>query len=296
MNTESLKTFLLLANNKNFTKTAQALFVAQSTVSGRIRELETLIGKPLFYRTKQTVSLTPVGSAFQIYARQIMDIEDRALSSLNMIGQFSGFLHITAPYNLFDSYVSDLVEQFMADNPDIAVKVTLAHSEEIIPLLQQPKCDLAFLYSTFHNPSYIQQPFMDDPIVLATSAKNTKYASGITVEQIAELPFVYSQLWSANYDWILPEHRSYPFSINIISKQIPYIKASSSYAFFPRKIIERELIEGSLVEIPILDINLPVKPSYVVYKNEFKNNPALVRFIDAVRLFTNAFPRNCSSK
>ena len=58
MDTENLKTFLVLAELKNFTQTADQCFVAQSTVTNRIMELEKEIGKVLFVRKKRGVELT----------------------------------------------------------------------------------------------------------------------------------------------------------------------------------------------------------------------------------------------
>lgn len=42
MNSENLKTFITLCKYKNFTRTAEALYVAQSTITNRIAELEKL--------------------------------------------------------------------------------------------------------------------------------------------------------------------------------------------------------------------------------------------------------------
>ena len=53
MNTENLKTFIALSKYKNFTKTAESLFVAQSTVTNRIAELEK---KRAPHRRRHTIS------------------------------------------------------------------------------------------------------------------------------------------------------------------------------------------------------------------------------------------------
>ena len=50
MNTESIKTFIMLSKMKNFTRTAERMYVAQSTVTNRICELENETGKKLFVR------------------------------------------------------------------------------------------------------------------------------------------------------------------------------------------------------------------------------------------------------
>ena len=44
MDTETLRTFVALSSYRNYTKTADALFVAQSTVTNRILELEKEVG------------------------------------------------------------------------------------------------------------------------------------------------------------------------------------------------------------------------------------------------------------
>ena len=68
MDIGSIRTFMVLAYTKNYTRTADQLFVAQSTVTNRINELEKELGFPLFKRTNRSVDLTPEGEQFMIYA------------------------------------------------------------------------------------------------------------------------------------------------------------------------------------------------------------------------------------
>ena len=58
MDIEALNTFLTLANTKNYTRTAAQLFVAQSTVTNRIHELEKELNIALFTRNNRSVELT----------------------------------------------------------------------------------------------------------------------------------------------------------------------------------------------------------------------------------------------
>ena len=53
MDTQNLRTFLILAEEKNFTRTAAHLYVAQSTVTNRIAQLELETGKQLVIRGKK---------------------------------------------------------------------------------------------------------------------------------------------------------------------------------------------------------------------------------------------------
>ena len=64
MDTESIRTFLVLARTRNYTRAADQLFVAQSTVTNRINELEKELGFMLFTRTNRSVELTVKGEQF----------------------------------------------------------------------------------------------------------------------------------------------------------------------------------------------------------------------------------------
>ena len=83
MDTQNLRTFLTLASVKNFTQTANLMFIAQSTVTNRIAELERELGKQLFIRSKKHLSLTREGLLFQDYAKRILDLEEMSLREIN---------------------------------------------------------------------------------------------------------------------------------------------------------------------------------------------------------------------
>ena len=89
MDTLSLQTFLTLAEHRNFTRTADALFIAQSTVTNRIAELEKEIGKPLFVRNKRKVTLTREGEQFLYYARKIIELSDSGIKTVNSLEKYT---------------------------------------------------------------------------------------------------------------------------------------------------------------------------------------------------------------
>ena len=78
MEYETLKTFVELAQIKNFTKAAEKLHVVQTTVSSRISVLEKELGTALFERTNKQVRLTKQGELFLPYAQRIIDLSDES--------------------------------------------------------------------------------------------------------------------------------------------------------------------------------------------------------------------------
>lgn len=96
-----LEYFLVLAEKLNFGKSAEALGIAQPTLSFQIKSLEKSLGVMLFHRTQRRVSLTPVGARLRDHAtivleniQQVMDAvdgrrSDRLTISCGPVGQFT---------------------------------------------------------------------------------------------------------------------------------------------------------------------------------------------------------------
>ena len=90
MNSEAIRTFIMLSKLKNFTRTAERLYVAQSTVTNRIAELEAETGKKLFARIRQMSAKEYTNSVYhktgveaarkkRIYTAFISEERDRPL-------------------------------------------------------------------------------------------------------------------------------------------------------------------------------------------------------------------------
>ena len=94
MDIEALKTFITLADLKNFTKTAEQHFVVQSTVTNRINELEKELGRQLFERDKKHVILTLEGEHLLSYAKRIVELQETAAEELSRMQSFTSHLSI----------------------------------------------------------------------------------------------------------------------------------------------------------------------------------------------------------
>jgi DNA-binding transcriptional LysR family regulator len=72
----TLRYFVAVAEELNFTRAAERLFVAQQAVSRDIRRLEQRLGTPLFVRSTRRVTLTPEGESLLARARELVAIHD----------------------------------------------------------------------------------------------------------------------------------------------------------------------------------------------------------------------------
>ena len=78
MELRHIRYFKAVAEEKNFTKAAEKLAIAQPPLSRQIQDLEAELGTPLFIRSPHKVTLTEEGELFLQYASQILDLVNRS--------------------------------------------------------------------------------------------------------------------------------------------------------------------------------------------------------------------------
>jgi LysR family transcriptional repressor of citA len=269
MDTTQLKTFLSLAETKNFSASAKNLTVAQSTVSKRIQELEREVGQELFIRGRSGVELTRTGKALLEYAEQIVNMEEKALLQINRTSQYSGYLILGTVYAYYDLYLSKQLRRFMTLCPEISIRVKFGHSGLILSQVGRGQIDIAFTHHPFQHPEYICKSIGEDDVVLVTDAENQVYRDGISYTRIKELPLLSSNfLYATTQSWLFPRHQQFQLELDIASCALPLLKGEKWYTFLARKLVERQLASGELREVPVLDGKIPPVQYYLVYREE----------------------------
>lgn len=88
LDVDLLKTFAVLAETGNFTRTAEEVGRTQSAVSMQVKRLEELVGKPLIARVGRTNSLTSDGQMMLDYAPPDDPVERRGDDGLHQAGNY----------------------------------------------------------------------------------------------------------------------------------------------------------------------------------------------------------------
>lgn len=272
MNTENLKTFIALSKHKNFTKTAESLFVAQSTVTNRITELEKELGKKLFERERKNVRLTEEGTRFLDYAVRITDLEKAAIEDINTSEKYPKRLNIGSTNTIYDCHLKNKLKRFMSENPDTALKVIISHSASLVEMTMDGVVDFAFTCMEYRKNNIKCVPFCEDEMVLVTDSKNSAYADGIRLTQLAKVNYLYCNFtFQGIGEYIrdlFPKHHRFSFEIDRSANIIPYLFESDSYSFLPKELVLQEIADGRLCEIPLIDFEIPSVKSFIVYNEK----------------------------
>ena len=92
-----LKVFKTVADRLSFTKAAAELLISQPAVTKQINELERLLGKPLFLRHGNRISLTDDGVRLLEYANRILALYGELRDAfVEEQGAFSGEIRLGA--------------------------------------------------------------------------------------------------------------------------------------------------------------------------------------------------------
>jgi DNA-binding transcriptional LysR family regulator len=119
MELRQLQTFRLIAQTLSFTRTAETLNYAQSSVSSQIQELETEFGTALFERLGRKVALTDSGTRLLQYADKILALAEDAHSAVANQAEPMGTLTITAPETLCTYRLPAVLDRFRQQFPRV---------------------------------------------------------------------------------------------------------------------------------------------------------------------------------
>jgi DNA-binding transcriptional LysR family regulator len=148
MDTNTLEAFLSLADNLNFTKSAEHLYISQPAFSRKITRLEDEFGCKLFTRNKRTVELTEYGRAFYSYAKDIYAAYSKwNLNLRHLKSKKSGRLRIGFLQDLPHSLFPKAVQKFQVEHDQIELFFTDCSMMGIIEGLLCNEIDIGFTLS-----------------------------------------------------------------------------------------------------------------------------------------------------
>jgi DNA-binding transcriptional LysR family regulator len=143
---QQLAYFVALVEVGSFTGAADALRVAQPTLSRQIRALEDELGSPLVQRTRHALILTPAGDVVLPLARRMLaDMESARTAVAELVGLRSGRVRVGATPSLCTGVIADVLKTFHGRYPDIRLELTESGSQLLVSSLLRNEIDIALV-------------------------------------------------------------------------------------------------------------------------------------------------------
>ncbi|MDN3357263.1 LysR family transcriptional regulator [Actinomadura sp. DC4] len=145
MDIRQIEFFVAVAEELNFTRAAELMYVTQSGLSSSIRGLERELNTQLFDRTPRAVALTPAGHAFLPRARRMLNDARAALREL-ADDAVEGTLRVGSEQCMGDLVdLSDLIASFHAHFPNVSIRYEQLSSQAVLDRLLRGELDAAFV-------------------------------------------------------------------------------------------------------------------------------------------------------
>lgn len=146
MDTELLKTFMEVSRTRHFGRAAENLYLTQSAVSFRIRQLEGLLGVELFSRQRNNIQLTPAGEKLMPLAESSVLLEQRIRQEVSMADGKNQQMSLGATPNLWDAFLQQQLSMLMSTAPGIALTAVAHSSGNLVRQIIERTLDLAFVF------------------------------------------------------------------------------------------------------------------------------------------------------
>jgi len=175
-----LRTFLAVVQHGSMGRTAAAGTRTQPAVSQRILRLEKIIGRKLFYRSRNGVKLTSHGELLVQYARRAIDLNEEALARLRG-GSASGPLRLGVSEQTALAALAPALKRFQKAQPDVELNLMVAAPAKLEFLLTQGELDFVIT-----DPTQIE----DRPIVEWRSRLTWFARRDFSIDPLKPLPLV----------------------------------------------------------------------------------------------------------
>lgn len=167
---DALKTFVTLAEVKNFTKTAELLLMSQPSVSLHIKNLEKEFQTKLFQRSPKYLKITPSGEILYDRAKQMITIYEQTRQEiLEQQNTIKGDLKIAASFTIGEYILPPLLLDLQNQYPELNLQVTIANTEEVVQSTRSHHVDIGLIEGQTNERELIVTPFLEDELFIVTS-------------------------------------------------------------------------------------------------------------------------------
>jgi DNA-binding transcriptional LysR family regulator len=152
-----LRAFVEVADEGHFGHAAQRLNLTQPALTQRIQALERELGRHLLDRDARGVRLAPAGVLLLPHARQLLQVEDRALKDLKRYAAgMTGRVRVAYQSAGDIAIAASVIAEYRRRFPEVEVETTSGSSGPNMQLIQDDLADAAFVLMPGERPAGVE--------------------------------------------------------------------------------------------------------------------------------------------
>lgn len=288
----NIKSFLKVAEFENFSKAAEALGYAQSTITIQIQQLEQELGVPLFDRIGKRVVLSERGRHFRSYANEMLRIEAEALEAVSENDMPKGILRIGITETISDSFFPALLEEYLRKYPAVQIEIACGLVLDLYDKLEKGELDLIFLLDRQAYRPALQTVFSLPTAVPFLAHKTHPLANqeNVSPERLAQETLILTEEknnYRQTFDELAIVHGVAFEKIQVLSNLsiiLYFLKKNLGVTFTPKYALPSNLAAEDLALFSVegFEITLDLQ---ILYHRQKYVSPAMRRFTETVEAF-----------
>jgi len=187
---QQLEYFLAAVRHGSFSAAAEALRLAQPSLSEQVRRLEAELGVPLFQRAGRGVRLTEAGETLRAHAERTLAEADAARTALAAVRDLRGGTAAFGTWGASRYYEgTEIVADFRRLHPDVRVRIVGQNSSETADLVREGALECGMVALPVDDHGLDVRVVMRDEVLYA-SVDPGRLGEDMTLDRLAQAPLI----------------------------------------------------------------------------------------------------------
>lgn len=192
MDLRHLKSFVVLAEELNFSRAAVRLHISQPPLTRQIQLMESELGAPLFERLPKGLALTAAGRTLLDDARRMLGLMDAAKDRAAQAGRGElGRLDVGIFGSAIFHHIPRLLLQFRSLYPNVQINLHEQTKAEQIQALRERRLTIGFNRHVRRAPDLVVETVYQEPLLVALhGAHPLAQQAAISVRELSQQPLI----------------------------------------------------------------------------------------------------------
>lgn len=284
-----LRVFNEVCDLRSYSRAAEEMSLTQPAVSLQIRQLEELIGQPLFDYVGKKLYMTEAAEALQLASRDIFGrLENLDMQLSDMQGSLQGQLKLAVESSA-KYFVPHLFAAFKRQHPEVNLQLTVVNRAQAVRRLSDNRDDLVIMSMVPQDMGLEFLPFLNNPIIAVAPADHPLCHQGplhlqdlVPYTLVIREPGSGTRLACEEYFKEKRVHFNQTLEVASTESQRECAIAGLGVALLTRHAVNLELATGLLRELPVNE--LPLYRSWCAVQAKAKRlSPVAHAFLGFIR-------------
>lgn len=292
MDISKLQSFLILAQEENFAKASELLYISQPALSKRIQSLEEELKVPLFNRVGKRSFLTMQGEYFKKFAEETVALYYNTQEYIRQIDNMEeGVLNFGATNFIGVYLIPEVISAFHKRFPNIQLNMTIDTSYKIREMLHKNQVEFILLseYIISDTNCYVAETFYKDYLKLIVGREHRLFGTeSCSLKDVSNDLYITKKEKSSQFRFLAKifDTCRFDFTNKLYISNQEAIKESVIHnvgiSIMSEKMIKRETNAGLISALNIEEISIKREIQYVYLKNKFLT-PAAKQMIKMIK-------------